>query len=396
MEKLNIISRLHDKFLTLRRVTYSTNFIAEIDGLRFLAIISVVMLHLKTHLMSHSAINWDAAALEQNPLYWVLSRSGLGVFIFFSISGFVLALPFIRQYHYQGKKVSIKKYFIRRLTRLEPPFLITSVLFLIFYIIVKNIGLDELLGSFIAMITYTHYFIYGNWSPINPVTWSLETEVQFYILAPLFFFLTLRLKSFKVRILLNSFITMVCLYFSMLYFEELKQLHLPKSIILFFPYFQIGIIFCDFYLKFIKKNRLEKKYIWDMVGLAGIIGVYTFIVPMEFVNYLLQVVSIFLIFCGAFLGKVSSKIYSNIYISIIGGMCYTIYLIHYPAINFFLLFTGNLTFTDNFVINYLLQFIIVVPILLIISTLAFAFIEKPFMQRDWWKQINYSLLSVKK
>ncbi len=59
---------------------------------------------------------------------WCWVRLDLGVKVFFAISGFVLALPFLKYYlGISDKKVQLKSYFIRRLTRLEPPFIITLV-----------------------------------------------------------------------------------------------------------------------------------------------------------------------------------------------------------------------------------------------------------------------------
>jgi peptidoglycan/LPS O-acetylase OafA/YrhL len=50
--------------------------------------------------------------------WWV--RLDLGVKVFFAISGFILALPFLKYYFgLSDKKVQLKSYFIRRLTRLE-------------------------------------------------------------------------------------------------------------------------------------------------------------------------------------------------------------------------------------------------------------------------------------
>ena len=72
-------------------------------------------------------------------MYWLhLDSEGLmwygrhGVELFFVISGFVLAAPFAKSAIGGGKQVSVKKYFVRRLTRLEIPYLLSLlILFLI-------------------------------------------------------------------------------------------------------------------------------------------------------------------------------------------------------------------------------------------------------------------------
>jgi hypothetical protein len=56
-----------------------------------------------------------------SPAWWMV-RLDLGVKFFFSISGFILALPFLNQMFYEGKKVDIKDYLYRRLTRVRASF----------------------------------------------------------------------------------------------------------------------------------------------------------------------------------------------------------------------------------------------------------------------------------
>ena len=69
----------------LRRITSSGDYIPEIDGLRFVAILSVVLYHLYGFLPN------SGAGL---PLQPAVSHGYRGVNLFYVISGFVLALPF--------------------------------------------------------------------------------------------------------------------------------------------------------------------------------------------------------------------------------------------------------------------------------------------------------------
>ena len=120
------MTRLESLF---RRSTHSTQFIPEIDGLRFYAIITVVVFHLNTAFSREIGLDDLGISLLGGrydllaPAWWII-RLDLGVKVFFAISGFVLALPFLRQYLFEGRKVNLKSYFYRRLTRLEPPFIL--------------------------------------------------------------------------------------------------------------------------------------------------------------------------------------------------------------------------------------------------------------------------------
>jgi peptidoglycan/LPS O-acetylase OafA/YrhL len=108
----------------LQRNTTSTQFIPEIDGLRFFAIFTVLIFHLNTALLKQLQIDFKEVLSMDSFLNigWWIIRLDVGVKVFFAISGFILAIPFLKQYLNVGKKVNLKDYFIRRLTRLEPPF----------------------------------------------------------------------------------------------------------------------------------------------------------------------------------------------------------------------------------------------------------------------------------
>lgn len=115
--------------LSFKRITSSGSFIPEIDGLRFIAIVSVVLFHLSGFLTKKMQ-NHSGDILTVTILKHILSHGHLGVPLFFIISGFILGLPFAKFFISKGPRINFKKYFFRRLTRLEPPYILTmTVLF---------------------------------------------------------------------------------------------------------------------------------------------------------------------------------------------------------------------------------------------------------------------------
>jgi len=130
----------------LTRVTSSGQFIPEVDGLRFFAIITVVFYHLNTHFLRLTENQWVFTEMDSF-LQFFLVRGGLGVQVFFTISGFILALPFANHYLNKTSKISLKKYYLRRLTRLEPTYIITLTIFLFVHIIYFNAELIRWRGS---------------------------------------------------------------------------------------------------------------------------------------------------------------------------------------------------------------------------------------------------------
>ena len=60
-------------------------------------------------------------------------------------------------------------------------------------------------------------------------------------------------------------------------------------------------------------------------------------------------------------------------------MCYTIYLVHLPLFEFISARSTTLFASDSFLVELLLQTLLMTPILLVIVFVGFVLIEKPFM-----------------
>jgi peptidoglycan/LPS O-acetylase OafA/YrhL len=204
----------------------------------------------------------------------------LGVKLFFAISGFVLAIPFLRHYVQGGKKVELKDYFLRRLTRLEPPYLISLIIFAVIHLVMFGMPLPQLIQSFLASLIYSHVFIFAMPNPINPVTWSLETEAQFYLLVPLFFMLLFRHKSSVYRFIFIASIFAFSLFFRW-YSYSLELFHWSRSILAFFTHFITGILFAWLYLTK-KEFFVQKSYLWDLIGIISLIGIFQFYKPQAY------------------------------------------------------------------------------------------------------------------
>jgi len=149
-----------------RRVTYSGRYMPEIDGLRFIAVFLVVFLMHFGNLMRDNQIGVEYNAA--NFFHRTIMEGGYGVALFFVISGFILALPFAHEKLLDQKKVSLKTYYWRRVTRLEPAYIISMVLFLCMRVWILHYGsFKELLPHFWASIFYVHNIVYHRASAIN-------------------------------------------------------------------------------------------------------------------------------------------------------------------------------------------------------------------------------------
>lgn len=371
----------------LQRVTTSAKVIPEIDGLRFLAITSVVLFHLRTHLIRTTPFDLSYDGFWQI-IYDLISNGGFGVNIFFGISGFILAIPFANNYLKGTKPVNLKAYYVRRLTRLEPPYFIIMTILLLVIIFYAGQPFSKLLPHYLASLGYSHFFIYGEWSSINPVAWSLETEIQFYLLAPLLFMIFKigrnHLRRGIIVIIIASFIIM-----QFILFDWYIALHLSKSLLVYLPYFTIGVLFADYYLNHLANNKVNKNYFWDVIGLLSTFALFRYNPNNGTVVSVILLASLLLVFISTFKGRLLNHFYTRPFIYITGGMCYTIYLIHYAFIAFVMGYTSKIGFDGSLIVNLILQTLIILPLLFVTSSIFFLLFEKPFMYKDWPNKLKY-------
>jgi len=359
-------SRFLDKF---RRITYSTNYVPEIDGLRFLAIFAVVVV---MHIPGYMNEKLYAGTLIEDR-YWknVVVGGGGGVTLFFMISGFILSLPFARWRLKAGKPIRLREYYLRRLTRLEPPYLIALTIFFAADVwLLGRHSFSQLLPHFFASAVYVHNFVYNSFSWILPVAWSLEVEVQFYLLAPLFFLAFLIRKNW-LRWLIYLLVIIPASFY---WFDTWTIPHVFK----FIHAFVYGIMLADLYCCGVQLIRNQiVGFVFGMAALAGFIFIPS--LDNQFA-YVLRIFCMFLLFHLVLTNDGMKRVFSLKGITLIGGMCYSIYLLHFATISV----AGRLLMRSGISVDDPLYFIPLAISLtlavLVISAVYFLFVEKPFMK----------------
>lgn len=370
---------------TFRRSTSSKNFIPEIDGMRFLAIGTVVIFHFHYLLWRQldGSVIMNVATDGIDTAGWWLSRMDFGVKLFFAISGFILSIPFFNYYWFKGPKVGLKNYFVRRLTRLEPPFLIAVFGFFLVHLVVLDGSFKELLPHFLATVFYVHTPIFNEYSVINPVTWSLETEVQFYILIPFLAAFALSKQRPKWLALgLGLILFFGSIYLRGVYLSQ-GTYGMMANISGFFSHFMVGIGFAYVYLT--QKTWLEKKSIfWDLVAGISLLGIFLGYKPQaQFLNQVGFNVAMFFLFISAFKSILFNRFLTIPGVYLVGGMCYSIYLIHLPFFGLTSQFVQKFVVGDEYSTNFWIFLFPVLAGLMLISGLFYVLIEKPCMAKDW-------------
>ncbi len=368
------------------RETTSGRFIPQMDGLRFVAIAMVILFHLHGYLIVKSSF-YHAGSVSRTDLQTAIAGVGFhGVELFFVISGFILALPFAAHYLNAAKPVSLRKYYLRRLTRLEPPYFVTAIALFILAVWVQERNAAVLLPHLGASLFYLHNLIYGSASSVIGVAWSLEIEVQFYLLVPLLTLLFAVRQRWLRRLLLMSSILITLSAQSLLLGRGGRA---SLSILGYLQFFLVGFLLADVFLADWKEAPPHSLY-WDAVSMVGWPLMF-FILQSETITHWTFALLIFLLYCAAFRGRLSRRMFSSPPVTAIGGMCYSIYLIHYEVISAVSRLTSRIRIGGPPWIYLLIQLGFVGSAILVVCGFYFILLEKPCMRRDWWRRIRVGL-----
>lgn len=363
----------------LRRITSGGKFIPEIDGLRFIAIASVVFFHLQWLLSTRVS---GAIAIPDNLLTYGIGHGYRGVSLFFVISGFILGMPFAAHNLKGRKKVDIRQYFLRRITRLEPPYVLNLLICFTLLTVLKH--QSHLLPHLGASLVYMHNVMYGKTSLINGVAWSLEVEIQFYCLAPLLSTVFAISSKWTRRTIL---VVVICVALTL----QIKFPNGPQLTILYYvQYFLAGFLLIDLYITDWNEDP-QSAWLWDILSLVG--WPLLFIAGEGFMRFASVPVT-FIVYCATFRGVIFRKVLASPIITAIGGMCYTIYLFHQPIISLLIGRSGHIYSHGSYYSYFAIQAFLVGLAVIPISILFFIFIERPCMKRDWPQQLMQGFLPM--
>lgn len=144
---------------------------AGLDSLRGLAALAVLTTHTAFWAGQYGDGFWGA----------ISPRLDIGVAVFFVLSGFLLAQPFLAAMADRRSLPGVRRYWWKRAVRVLPLYWVTVVIALT----TLHANRDATLGDWIANLTVTDLYRGPFLNAGLTHMWSLSTEVAFYLLLPL-------------------------------------------------------------------------------------------------------------------------------------------------------------------------------------------------------------------
>ena len=352
------------------------NYRPEIDGLRAIAVFSVIFYHADLQLFGKK----------------LFSGGFLGVDIFFVISGYLITSIIFKEIYFTNN-FSFTKFYEKRIRRIIPPFIFVILCSLPFaYYALLPRSFIEFSKSIISSVFFISNFYFYNeennyWKESSKEipflhTWSLSIEEQFYIIFPIIIFIIYKFFRKKIIFLLFFGILLSLLFNLFNKSNPILNFYMPHT-----RAFELllgsALSYYEFFL-LNKKNSLYNYYNTSNLNtIIGIILISYSILFFDNVKY--SIFYIFLVLLGTSLIIFSLNKYNiilkNKILVFFGKISYSLYLWHWPVFAF-----NKITdFTSGSVFKKL----IIACIIIFMSIFSYYFIEKPFRSK---KTIPYSKL----
>ena len=174
------------------------NRIIEYDIVRFLAITLVFTLHFTSSAIRNSQLIFD---FDQSHIKYF----GFGVKLFFTLSAFLMS------YKLDSLEVKPNKYLIRRIKRILPTHILIFIILFLSTVYLKS---SPEIIRFINGIFLVDQIFFTNFNNINPVIWSLEVELQFYIIIYLALLIRKQLGIVITPFVIGLFMLLIFMFFS--------------------------------------------------------------------------------------------------------------------------------------------------------------------------------------
>jgi peptidoglycan/LPS O-acetylase OafA/YrhL len=338
----------------------SAPFRLDIQGLRAIAVVSVVLFHAFPGLPPGGYV---------------------GVDIFFVISGYLITGILVRDL--LAGRFSIARFYARRIRRLFPALLIVLIFcFVTGYVLLTPQQFEELghtaisTAFFVSNLDFwrlTGYFSENAAEKPLLHTWSLAVEEQFYIFFPLFLYAVWRLSPRAIpAVLAVAFVVAAILG------EWMLQSH-PLLSYFFSPArafeLLIGCVVATTTFAFLRDPRIRNAVSFaGLAGLGAAFILYSAETPFPGVAALLPCLGAALVIAAGCEGRsAAGRLISTAPFQFFGNLSYSLYLWHWPL----LAFARNLFGFDFTPVIAGSAAVLAV----LFAWLSYRFVERPFLDR---------------
>ncbi|WP_435116891.1 acyltransferase family protein [Candidatus Pelagibacter bacterium nBUS_49] len=342
---------------------------AEIDGLRALAVLPVILFHAD---------------------FKIFKGGYVGVDIFFVISGYLITSILIKDLN--DETFNLAHFYERRIRRILPALVLIMIVCIPFAWMWMLPGqMKDFSQSLVAVSLFLSNILFWKENDYfdtaveeKPLihTWSLAVEEQYYLFFPLFLIFFWRYGERKVFFLI-TFIASTSLFLS-----EWGSRNFASANFYFAPTRVWELFAGSIAALIIQKKGVQSSQLLSFFGLLIIIitfFIYDEDTPFPSLYTLVPVIGVFLIILYANKDTLVNKILRNKFLVGIGLISYSSYLWHQPVFAF-----ARIRFLDKLSVEVMFILIIFSFILAFIS---WKFVENPFRNKKFLSRKQIFIIS---
>ena len=344
---------------------------AEIDGLRALAVVPVILFH---------------AGFE------LFSGGFVGVDVFFVISGYLITTILIEDI--ENKRFSIVNFYERRARRILPALFFVMLVCIPFaWMALSDAALNKFGSGLIGVSLFLSNVVFWKQqgyfdesAELNPIlhTWSLAVEEQYYVLFPIFLILAWRFGKNRV------FWMIVVMAVISLVLSEWGWRNKATANFYLAPTRAWELFAGSIAAFVVQKQGVHKNNVLALCGLAAIIFsifFYDETTPFPSVYALVPVLGVVLLVLYADKDTFASRLLSTKGFVGIGLISYSAYLWHQPLFAFFRIYNNEVTLNTYASLGLFI-------LSLVLAYLSWRFIEKPFRRKANFSKLSIFSLSI--
>ncbi len=340
-----------------------------LDGLRGIAVLLVVFSHLSN---SPSEINLL-------PFLNFTALGKTGVYLFFVLSSYLLDRQILLAIQREKDDLRFwKNYFLRRFLRIYPLY----IFLLCCYFLIYNLGSEYCICMRDLKDIIAHLFLAEGFGPF----WSIPVEFKYYLVSPFLMYIITDVFNSKKSLVLPFFIVLMGSISYYTYSNDYFSEGIIKEMWPYLPVFLSGSLLA--FLE-VNSNDFEKSRLFDLLGFMLIIAAIVFGGSYFFAeiigwkhshlfsffreNILLQGLLFMLtIYCSNRSASLLKWLLEFKGLRYIGLVSFGVYTIHWPIVKLFEELKESGEYSSS------LLWIAFILLVLLLSTLAHVFIEKPY------------------
>jgi peptidoglycan/LPS O-acetylase OafA/YrhL len=161
------------------------------------------------------------------------------------------------------------------------------------------------------------------------------------------------------------------------------------SILYYLQYFLAGLLVADIFV--VDIENMKSSWLWDLAGIASLVAIF-FPPNIKYSTHALLPIPLAVLCIATMRSYSLRRVLANQWVAVIGGMCYSIYLLHFLFMATLYKATKyTLVPRAPFALNFLVQIVLTLLPAVALCVVFYWLVERPCMDPNWPSKLWHAL-----